>query len=282
MSNAKADFGKNLRALRRMAGETQTELAESVNLTKSSIAMYELGKRFPSADILKDLAAHFGISVDYLLRVVNLEEVYLAQKEASKEASLELKDYVEALFPLIVDEESEGKETYEKALSIAKDARERFEKYGRVESSRLEKCVILFAKAFKETPEYATCGYIWSIFFLWWTNLFEFYKTMQTEKRSASLLSDFFKEKGEKYQALRKEVMDLQGGTMLEFLNFLRHSSRTSDIGEYFYALWYLLDLADSDLPADINAMVGAQLMKDQYLLNNPYAINLMKSGVFE
>ena len=70
--------------------------------------------------------------------------------------------------------------------------------------------------------------------------------------------------------------MDIQGETMLVFLDYLRHSSTMKDFGEYFYALWYLLDLADGGLPTEINATVGSQLMQDQYRLGNPYAQKLL------
>ena len=278
MANTKADFGKNLRAVRLMSGETLAEVAESVDVAKTTIAMYERGERTPSLDILKALAAHFGISIDYLVRVVDLEDAVPKKNQYKQEENpTAIKDYVESLFPLVLDEQSEGNKTYEEAASLAKKTQECFEKHGRVEAELLEKCVILFAKAFKESPEYATCGYIWSILFLWWTGYFEFFKKLQTEKDYSYLrLSDFYKEKSEDYQKLKKGVLDIQGETMLEFLDYARHTSNLKEIGEYYYALWYLLDLADGGLPADINAVVGAQLMHDQYRLGNPYAQRLL------
>ena len=278
MANTKADFGKNLRAVRLMAGETLAEVAESVDVAKTTIAMYERGERTPSLDILKALAAHFGISIDYLVRTVDLEDAVPKKNQDNLgENPTAMKDYVEALFPLVLDDQSEGNKTYEEAASLAKDALECFEKHGRVEAERLEKCVILFAKAFKESPEYATCGYIWSILFLWWTGYFEYFKKLQTEKDYSYLrLSDFYKEKSEDYQELKKNALAIQGETMLEFLDYARHTSKLKEIGEYYYALWYLLDLADGGLPADINAVVGAQLMHDQYRLGNPYAQRLL------
>lgn len=278
MSTVKANFGKNLKALRVMAGETQTDLGEIVGVSKAAIANYELGIRSPDLEALKEMAAHYGVSVDYLLRAFIAEAAPETKpKRAAVKDDQGLKEYVETLFPLMIDERFEGKATYEKAIALAQSARERFEKFGRVESKRLEECVILFAKAFKETPEYATCGYIWSILFLWWTKYFTFFRTMQNEKNYTYLdLGTFYREKSEDYLALKKDVMDIQGETMLEFLDYLRHSSTMKDLGEYFYALWYLLDLADGGLPADINATIGSQLMQDQYRLGNPYARKLL------
>ena len=125
MANTKADFGKNLRAVRLMAGETLTEVAESVDVAKTTIAMYERGERTPSLDILKALAAHFGISIDYLVRVVDLEDAVPKKNQDNLgENPTAMKDYVEALFPLVLDGQSEGNKTYEEAASLAKDALE--------------------------------------------------------------------------------------------------------------------------------------------------------------
>ena len=277
MSNVKADFGQNLRALRVMAGETLEELGQIVGVSKSAIANYEQGTRAPNLEALKEMAAHYGVSVDYLLRAYIAEAVPTAKKERPSVKNDEgIKEYVATLFPLVIDEESEENGTYGKAVLLAQTARDRFERFDWVEPKRLEECIVLFAKAFKENPEHATCGYIWSVFFLWWTNYFGFFKNIQKEKDFTYNLRAFYEAKGEDYQALKKDVMDIQGETMLEFLDYLRHSSKMKDLGEYFYALWYLLDLADGVLPAEINATVGSQLMQDQYRLGNPYAQKLL------
>lgn len=277
MSNVKADFGQNLRALRVMAGETQTELGEVVGVSKTAIANYEQGIRTPDLEALKEMAAHYGVSVDYLLRAYIAEAVPTAKKERPSVKNDEgIEKYVETLFPLVIDEKSEENSTYEKAVSLAQTARDRFERFGRVEPKRLEECIVLFAKAFKENPEYATCGYIWSVFFLWWTSYFEFFKNIQKEKDFTYNLRAFYEAKGEDYQVLKRNVMDIQGETMLVFLDYLRHFSKMKELGEYFYALWYLLDLADGGLPTEINATVGSQLMQDQYRLGNPYAQKLL------
>ena len=215
--------------------------------------------------------------MDYLLRAYIAEAVPATKTERPSAKNDEgIKEYVETLFPLVIDEELEESGLYGKAVSLAQTARDRFERFNWVEPKRLEECIVLFAKAFKENPEYATCGYIWSVFFLWWTSYFEFFKNIQKEKDFTYNLRAFYEAKGEDYQVLKRDVMDIQGETMLAFLDYLRHSSTMKEIGEYFYALWYLLDLADGGLPAEINATVGNQLIQDQYRLGNPYAKRLL------
>ena len=60
-------FGKRLSELRKKKGYSQTELAQRLNIAKSTLAMYEIDKREPSFDTLKKIASFFNVSVDFLM-----------------------------------------------------------------------------------------------------------------------------------------------------------------------------------------------------------------------
>lgn len=60
-------LGKRLKELRRIAGLTQRELGEKINVTKVSICCYEKGTRLPSLDTLIDISNVFNVNIDYLL-----------------------------------------------------------------------------------------------------------------------------------------------------------------------------------------------------------------------
>ena len=60
-------LGKRIKELRKKFKLTQTELANQVGVTKSTIAAYENDSRQPSYDVLIKLAAVFRVSVDSLL-----------------------------------------------------------------------------------------------------------------------------------------------------------------------------------------------------------------------
>ncbi len=57
----------NLRKCRKDKGMTQAELAGKIGVKKSSISMYEIGKRHPSFSVLKKLSETLGISIDRLV-----------------------------------------------------------------------------------------------------------------------------------------------------------------------------------------------------------------------
>jgi len=60
-------FGEILKDLRKQHGLSQDDLAKVLGISKSTIGMYEQGKRSPHSDeILKGIATYFGVSIDYL------------------------------------------------------------------------------------------------------------------------------------------------------------------------------------------------------------------------
>ena len=74
-------FGEKLRSLRKEHGMTQVDLANALDLDKSSISKYESAGIIPSVDTLQKISALFNVSIDYLLNapfgdinnVVNVE-----------------------------------------------------------------------------------------------------------------------------------------------------------------------------------------------------------------
>ena len=56
-----------LKELRRKKDITQEELAKQLQLSPSTIGMYETGRREPDFDTLQMIADYFHVSVDYLI-----------------------------------------------------------------------------------------------------------------------------------------------------------------------------------------------------------------------
>jgi transcriptional regulator with XRE-family HTH domain len=56
-----------LRELRETHNETQMELGKALNISPSTIGMYEQGRRYPSLDVLRKIADHYNVTTDYLL-----------------------------------------------------------------------------------------------------------------------------------------------------------------------------------------------------------------------
>ncbi len=59
-------FGEILRKLRMKKGLTQAELADLLGMSRSTIGMYEQGKREPDFEVEGKIASLFDVSLDYL------------------------------------------------------------------------------------------------------------------------------------------------------------------------------------------------------------------------
>ncbi len=68
-------FGNIIRGLRKQKGITQKELAQSLQLSESTIGMYERNERQPDYNTLIRIADYFNVSTDFLLgRDFNIKE----------------------------------------------------------------------------------------------------------------------------------------------------------------------------------------------------------------
>ena len=59
--------GQRIAALRRSRGWSQAQLADLLQISPSTLGMYEQGRREPGGAILVALSENFGVSTDYLL-----------------------------------------------------------------------------------------------------------------------------------------------------------------------------------------------------------------------
>ena len=68
-------FPKRLKRLRTEKDVSQEELGNILNLSKSTISLYESGKREPDYNTLNKIAQYFNVSTDYLLGNSDIREV---------------------------------------------------------------------------------------------------------------------------------------------------------------------------------------------------------------
>lgn len=61
------EFKERLKQLRTMKGLSQIELAEKVDVGKSTIGAYETGDRMPGRDALRKIAEFFNVSPSYMM-----------------------------------------------------------------------------------------------------------------------------------------------------------------------------------------------------------------------
>ena len=73
--NYNTAFAKRLRELIESTGVSQSELANSVGVTRQAINSYTLGNTVPNSDVLTNIATYFDVSADYLLGLSNVQSI---------------------------------------------------------------------------------------------------------------------------------------------------------------------------------------------------------------
>lgn len=86
-------FNIRLKELRLEAGLTQKDLANAIEVGRTTISEYESGKIVPKQEGLLKLANHFNVSVDYLTGVSN-ERATRKQNESSLDTLLNTIHYL--------------------------------------------------------------------------------------------------------------------------------------------------------------------------------------------
>ena len=69
-------LGERLKKVREEKGFTQVQIAKILNVSASTIGMYEQGRRDPDTTTLKKLSEIYGCSSDYLLGSVEEKKLY--------------------------------------------------------------------------------------------------------------------------------------------------------------------------------------------------------------
>lgn len=59
------EIGTKIKHLRKSKGITQEQLSEKINITRSTISNYEIGRRTPHLNDLQRIASVFGVGLDY-------------------------------------------------------------------------------------------------------------------------------------------------------------------------------------------------------------------------
>ncbi len=93
-------IGERLSEIRKDYGDRQTDLAQKLNVTVSTVRSWEQGKSSPPHEMLVNICRLYHVSSDYLLGLSDADPAYVQRRRlenfTTKELA-ELKDYEEYL-----------------------------------------------------------------------------------------------------------------------------------------------------------------------------------------
>jgi len=128
-------LGERLRKLRNERNLTQKEIAKILGIPRGTYAHYEINKRTPDFDLLKETADYYNVSLDYLLDRTNVKDYGLSddsERDIIKRL-YKILDILEYENNLLIDGVPASKEAIETLLDAIifaiEQAKNRNEKY---------------------------------------------------------------------------------------------------------------------------------------------------------
>lgn len=131
-------FSERLRELRQNKGLSQSQLADALNISKSAISMYELGKREPDLETLEGIADFFNVDINYLIGKEDGSMYYLDPEAAEIAQEVQQRPELKILFDAsrkvsaddlrfvidMIDRLKKNEVRYEESQQIAEDFKE--------------------------------------------------------------------------------------------------------------------------------------------------------------
>lgn len=110
-------FAERLKTIRKQKGYTQVSLAEKLEVSKGTVAMWETGKRTPDFETLINLSDLFDVRTDYLLgKSDDTSSTKLTDEDIEQLGRWELEDAFTDIIKMYLSLDSFGKSTVESLI----------------------------------------------------------------------------------------------------------------------------------------------------------------------
>ena len=283
----KSKIAKNIKDVRRAFGETQKELANAINVSETTISMYESGDRVPNIENLQAISYHYGFPMDRLMED-DFSWMNFKKANINKDKIL---DFFDVIFPIVLSESAEkdphffkGYEHTQKILEMIKNPYE-----GHL--SKFERAMTEYEKSLGEYPENTESAVnLLSLTFL----MFSLLPNESTIKMEEALYNnklnykDFVKKYllknpamiNQEYKNGRKAFIKDTNEMIIVLLQIIKHSDSYAYLADYFSALRYLMGMNDNDYGDELNKTIGAEMMNSFAEIGNQQARKFIQKAM--
>lgn len=281
-------LSNNIKSLRKSMGETQEDLAYSLDLnSKSATANWESGENRPSPDNIKRLADHYRVTVDQLLGE-DLSTDFSMVKWLNNLGKSDNYDYFHSfvcLFPIVDSKKEE--ELYPKLVDAKKFHKECFECLKNKDEnyhSYLIKALEVYGELEKDPACISAKANELSLLLL---NMIMVRNSIdldgidecfviKNEKKRSKEIKRFISEKilsgdTNSSDTFRQIVFEDFYKDIMEEIMALKSHKSLFQLGDYYHCILYLFDMTDNDLGTAINQQIGLALLSDLSLMKNKH-----------
>lgn len=278
------NLGPNIRALRKIFGESPLDLALEIGVGATAISQYENGKRIPKEEILLKIAKHFRLTETELIHN-DFSESDIFEKIPINNEEFTRSTY-KLLYPRFSNEEALQNHNFKTAFHIQKRVYEAIFSGNEFDNRDMEQFIALYHKALEEGVLFSAANllsFFMSLgggFYCLNPRLAEKVLSLKGKETSSKeiatgLLYSEDDEEGEDAADLKKEKSDfLREYTPLiqKCIATLKRSQKLASLGDYYLALRYIYGMAYNGEDAERNNLIGREMLQAFTNLGNPYA----------
>ena len=286
MSNRISNLGKNIRDLRKAHGETQMDLAFALGYDSvSTISMYEGGNRAPDLKTIQEIAGHYGVTLDRLVRAY-FSKLSIINTTYSWKNEISM---LEIMFPIVSSENALKDSYFEKGYNRTVKIQQEIQKGNNVMRSEFEIALDYYSTALEKTEIIdAAANILWLIFML-----YALLPDEQALKMGEALLHG--KISGKKFiknyvlnnnedstssnEAKKGYARDLNT-CVVTCIQILKESTEYAELGDYYLALRYIIGMIDNDFEQASNKDIGMEMMLSYLSLGNLYALRFVEKAI--
>lgn len=284
---------KNIRALRKYYGETMLDLSIALNVSKSLISDWENGKKQISHNSINKIAKHYRIPSSIIINddLSDIDNSFVVNHFLNLKNNKEYRKIINLsnIFPLFTSKEIKDNKKLSEALEMHKQL------YSYESSQIVEVDIDVIINSYEESlskNDYLSvlanflsivfCFEMIQIYSLdYYESLNKFFsdKTVKQSKKEVNFiisnyfLNDIDKEDAEYTDSKNKDFDEF----IMESISKFKNNKSYTELGDYYMALRYYLNLADNSLNSEENMLIGIMILKDLNKLGNRFAKKLLR-----
>ena len=273
-------LGRNIKALRKAYGETQEELAKSLNCSISAISQYESGVRSVDISTLEAIAKHYRIIVDDLMHsdLSGQDKINISFGGVTQ-----VVDMFKRMFPLFCSDKAMNNKSFRKGYDNCSSYLDSITGNGPQIEKMYTDCIDLFFPLKDDFPE-AAANMLSMLFYTFCfihasvnPTYYSSFLYPRKDNAQIKMVLSAFSEESEDVRKRQREFAKNTEEAFYMLVKILKKDLEWCELADYYLAMKYLVGMGNSELSKEMEITVGENMLAVLYQLDNKYVHSLVE-----